>query len=96
MQLYSTKKRISQAIEGQAATFATINMSGHETTLFAFANRNAQGGKLHIIEVGQDRKDETAPKFEKKQVPVNFPADAPADFPVSMQVRSDEEFVLYR
>ncbi|KAJ8904773.1 hypothetical protein NDN08_001289 [Rhodosorus marinus] len=88
MQLYSTKKKISQAIEGQAATFATMNMSGHETTLFAFANRNAQGGKLHIIEVGQERKDDTAPKFEKKQVPVNFPADAPADFPVSMQVSS--------
>lgn len=88
MQLYSTKKKISQVIEGHTATFATLMSSGHELTLFAFASRTSSGGKLHIIEVGQDRKDPSAPKFDKKQVDVAYPPEMASDFPVSLQVRN--------
>jgi len=35
---------------------------------------------LHIIEVGD------APVFQKKSVDINFPPDAPTDFPVGLQI----------
>ena len=55
-----------------------------ESTLFCFGVRNAQGGKLHIIEVGQPAAGNQP--FTKKNVDVFFPAEAQNDFPVAMQV----------
>ena len=54
------------------------------STLFCFAVRNPQGGKLHIIEVGQPATGNQA--FTKKNVDVFFPPEAQGDFPVAMQV----------
>lgn len=54
------------------------------STLFCFAVRNAQGGKLHIIEVGQPATGNQP--FTKKNVDVFFPPEAQNDFPVAMQV----------
>lgn len=54
------------------------------STLFCFAVRNAQGGKLHIIEVGQPAAGNQP--FTKKNVDVFFPPEAQNDFPVAMQV----------
>ena len=54
------------------------------STLFCFAVRNAQGGKLHIIEVGTPPTGNQA--FTKKNVDVFFPPEAQNDFPVAMQV----------
>ena len=57
-----------------------------ESTLFCFGVRNAQGGKLHIIEVGQPATGNQP--FSEKNVDVFFPTEAQNDFPVAMQVSS--------
>lgn len=51
MQLYSVERKCSQPIEGHAASFATFKMERNPepSTLFCFAVRTVQGGKLHII-----------------------------------------------
>ena len=56
-----------------------------DSTLFCFGVRSAQGGKLHIIEVGTPPTGNTP--FQKKAVDVFFPPEAQNDFPVAMQVR---------
>jgi len=90
MQLYSVQKNVSQPIEGHAAAFAQFKYEGktEESTLFCFAVRNTQGGKLHIIEVGNN------PNNSKKNVEVFFPAEASNDFPVAMQI-SDKYGIIY-
>ncbi|KAH8287526.1 hypothetical protein KR054_009536 [Drosophila jambulina] len=86
MQLYSVERKVSQAIEGHAASFATFKLDGNKepTTLFCFAVRTSSGGKLHIIEVGTPPTGNQA--FPKKAVDVFFPPEALNDFPVAMQV----------
>lgn len=48
MQLYSVERKVSQPIEGHAAAFAQFKMEGNPefSTLFCFAVRSAQGGKV--------------------------------------------------
>ena len=48
MQLYSVERKVSQPIEGHAAGFAQLKLSGNqeESTLFSFAVRNATGAKV--------------------------------------------------
>ena len=48
MQLYSTERKVSQPIEGHAAAFMQFKVEGNaqESTLFSFAVRGAQGGKV--------------------------------------------------
>ena len=93
MQLYSVERKVSQAIEGHAASFATFKMEGNPetSTLFCFAVRSQTGGKLHIIEVG------TSPTgnqpFTKKAVDVFFPPEAQSDFPVAMQVSAKYDVI---
>ncbi|CAM1154510.1 CLTC (predicted) [Pycnogonum litorale] len=86
MQLYSVERKVSQPIEGHAAAFSQFKMEGNpeQSTLFCFAVRSAQGGKLHIIEVGQPPSGNQP--FTKKAVDVFFPPEAQNDFPVAMQV----------
>ena len=50
MQLYSVERQVSQPIEGHAAAFAQFKMPGNaeESTLFTFAVRNPQGGKVRL------------------------------------------------
>ncbi|XP_016996056.1 clathrin heavy chain [Drosophila takahashii] len=86
MQLYSVERKVSQAIEGHAASFATFKIDANKepTTLFCFAVRTASGGKLHIIEVGAPPTGNQP--FAKKAVDVFFPPEAQNDFPVAMQV----------
>lgn len=74
MQLYSTDRGVSQAIEGHAATFATFRMEGAsaDTKLFAFAVRSATGAKLHVIEIDHAQSN---PVFPKKAVDIFFPAE---------------------
>lgn len=85
MQLYSKARGISQAIEGHAASFATIRLDDapQDTKLFTFAVRTANAAKLHIVEVDHPPNN---PQFTKKAVDVYFPAEATNDFPVAMQV----------
>ena len=51
MQLYSVDRKVSQPIEGHAAAFGQFKMPGNalESTLFCFAVRGAQGGKVSKI-----------------------------------------------
>lgn len=48
MQLYSRERGVSQPIEGHAASFAEIQLDGHQkpTKLFTFAVRTATGAKV--------------------------------------------------
>ncbi|XP_026468031.1 clathrin heavy chain [Ctenocephalides felis] len=93
MQLYSVERKCSQPIEGHAASFATFKMEGNAepSTLFCFAVRTVQGGKLHIIEVGQAPQGNQP--FAKKAVDVFFPPEAQNDFPVAMQVSSKYDVI---
>jgi clathrin heavy chain len=89
LQLYSVNKKISQAIEGHAATFAVLNLDGHPTTLFVFASKTAAGvSRLHVIEVGADKKPAGAPKFDKKLEDIYYPPEMTTDFPVALQMSS--------
>ncbi|XP_065831614.1 clathrin heavy chain 1-like isoform X2 [Oscarella lobularis] len=94
MQLFSVERQVSQPIEGHAASFSQFKMDGNQTesTLFAFAVRSAQGGKLHVIEVGQPAAGNQP--FQKKAVDVFFPPEAQSDFPVAMQI-SDRYNVIF-
>jgi clathrin heavy chain len=85
MQLYSVERNISQPIEAHSACFTQFKLEGNKepSTLFCFAMRNPQGGKLHIIEVGQPAAGNQA--FTKKAVDIFFSPEAPNDFPVAMQ-----------
>lgn len=51
MQLYSVERKVSQPIEGHAASFAQHKLAGNaeESTLFAFAVRGAAGAKVSLI-----------------------------------------------
>lgn len=48
MQLYSVDRKVSQPIEGHAASFAQFKIEGNaeESTLFCFAVRGQAGGKV--------------------------------------------------
>lgn len=94
MQLYSVERKVSQPIEGHAAAFIPFRMEGNpaDSTLFCFGVRSAQGGKLHIIEVGNPPSGNQP--FVKKAVDVFFPPEAQNDFPVAMQV-SEKHGVTY-
>jgi len=94
MQLYSVERKVSQPIEGHAAAFIPFRMEGNpaDSTLFCFGVRSAQGGKLHIIEVGNPPSGNQP--FQKKAVDVFFPPEAQNDFPVAMQV-SEKHGVAY-
>ena len=50
MQLYSVERKVSQPIEGHAAAFAQLKIEGNTqaSTLFVFAVRGAQGGKVSL------------------------------------------------
>lgn len=50
MQLYSVERKVSQPIEGHAASFAQFKIEGNaeESTLFCFAVRGQAGGKVII------------------------------------------------
>ncbi|KAF5272050.1 hypothetical protein FQR65_LT05031 [Abscondita terminalis] len=93
MQLYSVDRKCSQPIEGHAASFATFKLEGNPepSTLFCFAVRSLQGGKLHIIEVGQSPVGNQP--FPKKTVDVFFPPEAQNDFPVAMQISAKYDVI---
>ncbi|KAG5447542.1 Clathrin heavy chain 1 [Clonorchis sinensis] len=93
MQLYSVDRKVSQPIEGHAAAFANYTPEGSTTptTLFCFAARNAQGCKLHIIDVGQPAAG--GQPLPKKAIDVYFPPEAQNDFPVAMQTSAKYDVV---
>ncbi|PRT52721.1 Clathrin heavy chain [Wickerhamiella sorbophila] len=85
IQLFSHERQMSQAIEGHAAGFGTLQLEGGSipADLFTFVNRTEQGAKLHVIEI--DHQD-GQPVYQKKQVDMFFPPEFATDFPVACQV----------
>ena len=53
MQLYSVERKVSQPIEGHAASFASFKVDGNPnpSTLFVFAVRGVNGGKVSKLEI---------------------------------------------
>jgi len=49
MQLYSIERKVSQLIEGHAAAFTQFKLEANKkpSTLFSFAVRGPQGGKVN-------------------------------------------------
>ena len=49
MQLYSIERKVSQPIEGHAAAFTQFKLEANKklSTLFSFAVRGEQGGKVN-------------------------------------------------
>lgn len=94
MQLFSVERKVSQPIEGHAAAFASFKVDGNPnpSTLFVFAVRGANGGKLHIIEVGAPPTGNQP--YTKKAVDVFFPVEAQNDFPVAMQTSNKHGMVF--
>ncbi|KAL6946298.1 Clathrin heavy chain [Hanseniaspora osmophila] len=99
IQLYSSKRNISQAIDGHVAQFAKIHLDGNPTTnfnqVFITANRSYTEGNnlLKIIEIDHDA-SLTPTSFVKKQQDIFFPPDATNDFPLSVKV-SEKYGVIY-
>eukprot|EP00124_Ichthyophonus_hoferi_P002666 Ihof_evm7s191 gene=Ihof_evmTU7s191 len=93
MQLYSVDRGVSQPIEGHACSFAQLKMDGNPnpSSLFVFAVRGPQGGKLHIIEPTPAAGNQA---FQKKTADIFFPPEFQNDFPVSMRV-SESMGVIY-
>lgn len=106
MQLYSVDRKVSQPIEGHVAAFTQFKCEDNSepSTLFCFANRSPNEGKLHIIEVGSPAQGNQP--YSKKAVKVFFPseehmdrntsgvASGHADFPISMQI-SQKYNIIY-
>uniref|UniRef100_A0A1I7TNL3 Clathrin-link domain-containing protein n=1 Tax=Caenorhabditis tropicalis TaxID=1561998 RepID=A0A1I7TNL3_9PELO len=94
MQLYSTERKVSQPIEGHAASFVRFKVNGNHnpSNLLCFSVKTDQGGKLHIIEVGTPVAGNTP--FQEKKVDIPYTADTAGDFPVSMQV-STKQGIIY-
>lgn len=94
IQLYSSSRNVSQAIEGHVCKFGFVKLADaiQPTKVFCVGNKNAQGqGNLHIIEI--DHVDGN-PEFTKKSVDIFFPPDATNDFPISLQT-SDKYGIIY-
>jgi len=95
MQLYNVERKLSQPLEGHAAGFATINIRGRAdpAMLLVFhekkASNPAEPPKLFIKEIGRD--PSKGPPHQVGPTPIPLPAEAVADFPVSLAIDSKDE-----
>uniref|UniRef100_A0A7S3Q7D3 Clathrin heavy chain n=1 Tax=Chaetoceros debilis TaxID=122233 RepID=A0A7S3Q7D3_9STRA len=95
MQLYSLEKKVSQPLQGHAGSFATIKIMGRDDpaqVLVFHEKKNDQPAdppKLFVMEVGRDPAKGAAFRLPPTQIPV--PADAAADFPVSLVIDKKDE-----
>jgi len=95
MQLYNIERKLSQPLEGHAAGFATINIRGRAdpAMLLVFhekkASNPAEPPKLFIKEIGRD--PSKGPPHQVGPTPIPLPAEAVADFPVSLVIDSKDE-----
>jgi len=99
MQLYSVEKKVSQPLQGHAASFATIKLAGREdpAQVLVFHEKKADSPpgtppNLFVMEVGRDPA-KGAP-FRLPPTPIPVPADAAADFPVSLVVDAKDEIAF--
>lgn len=98
MQLFSAEKKVSQPLQGHAGAFATIKIIGREDpaqVLVFHEKKNdnpTEPPKLFVMEVGRDPAKGPAFRLPPTQIPV--PADAAADFPVSLVVNQKDEIAF--
>mmetsp|Transcript_41540 Transcript_41540/g.125894 ORF Transcript_41540/g.125894 Transcript_41540/m.125894 type:complete len:1727 (-) Transcript_41540:124-5304(-) len=101
MQLYSMEKRVSQPLQGHAGSFASIKMAGRDdpaqVLVFHEQKADAPAGeppKLFVMEIGRDPAKGAPFRLAPTTIPV--PADAAADFPVSLVIdgKNDVAFML--
>mmetsp|Transcript_32005 Transcript_32005/g.47250 ORF Transcript_32005/g.47250 Transcript_32005/m.47250 type:complete len:1732 (+) Transcript_32005:118-5313(+) len=101
MQLYSLEKKVSQPLEGHAASFASIKIVGREdpAQVLVFHEKKAasppgEPPKIFVMEVGRDPAKGQPFRLPPTAIPV--PADAAADFPVSLCVdgKNDIAYLL--
>lgn len=90
MQLYSIEKKLSQPLQGHAASFATITIPGRDDPAHVIvfhekkSDNPAEPPKFFVREVGRD--PSKGQPFGIQPTPIPVPADAGADFPVSMAI----------
>jgi clathrin heavy chain len=94
MQLFNVDRKVSQPLQGHAASFGTIKIKGREDAqILVFHEKKAEAPqeppKLYIKEIGRDPA-KGAP-FGVMPVVIPVPADAAADFPVSLVVDQKDE-----
>ena len=94
MQLYNMDKKLSQPLQGHAAAFATLKIAGRDdpAQVIVFHEKkpdSQEPPKLFVREVGRDPA-KGAP-FGITPVVLPVPADAAADFPVSLAVDQKNE-----
>jgi len=101
MQLFSMEKKVSQPLQGHAGSFAKIKVAGREdpAQVLVFHEKKAESPqgeppKLFVMEVGRDPSKGTPFRLPPTSIPV--PADAVADFPVSLVIdgKNDVAFLL--
>lgn len=99
MQLYSVEKKVSQPLQGHAGAFASISPVGREdpAQVLVFHEKKADAAptdtpKLFVMEVGRDPAKGAPLRLAPTQIPV--PADAAADFPVSLVVDKKDEIAF--
>ena len=96
MQLYSIDKRVSQLLSGHTGTFAKFRPEGRadDAQVLVFQEKKENDPpKLFVMEIGKD-KDAAGGVFRLQPVPIPMPAEAPNDFPVTMQTSSKHDVVF--
>jgi clathrin heavy chain len=97
MQLFHVEKKLSQPLQGHAGAFATIKIRGRDdpAQLLVFHEKKADSPeppKLFIREVGRD--PAKGPPFGVSPTTIPIPADAAADFPVSLAIDQKDEIAF--
>eukprot|EP00607_Mallomonas_marina_P003718 CAMPEP_0182427698 /NCGR_PEP_ID=MMETSP1167-20130531/18991_1 /TAXON_ID=2988 /ORGANISM="Mallomonas Sp, Strain CCMP3275" /LENGTH=1652 /DNA_ID=CAMNT_0024610121 /DNA_START=314 /DNA_END=5272 /DNA_ORIENTATION=+ len=97
MQLYSIEKSVSQMLQGHSGVFSSIKVAGRDpkdlAQVLAFEDKKPdQPAKLFVMEVGRDK---SAPGGVFRVTPQNIPvpADAPNDFPVTMNATKKHDMI---
>ena len=100
MQLYSVDKKLSQALEGHAATFARVQLGTKMATLFSFAGKRKAKGeesegkwKMHVVEVETEERGLAG--FEKIAEEMFFLPEFPKDYPLSLTWSEKFPTLLY-
>jgi len=98
MQLYNIDKKLSQPLQGHAAGFATIKIPGRSDPAHVIvfhekkADNPAEPPKFYVREIGRD--PAKGPPFGVQPTVIPVPADAAADFPVSLAVSAKDEIAF--
>jgi len=94
--LYSVERSRYQQLQGHAGCFATIKVAGRAdpAQLLIFEEKKPdQPAKLFVMEVGRD-KDAPGGLFRLQPQLIQFPPEAPNDFPVSMTSAPGQDIIF--